>query len=486
MVELRKNQETILEVIREKEYALIVHFMRAGKTYPVCRYIKELNEKKDGGRTLIIAPPAVLPVWREHLQEIGCTNFWVVSSGGLSRRDWVLPHGVAEGEFSTLVIDEIHQYKAYTQRFQNIRTIAKLIPKRIGLSATPIENDLQDIFYIWQLLDLGKAFGTNHSVFQSVFCECINPRSDHPSFVFREKYVEETMNVLNKNMTVFRPKEIVAPEKKKILFKLSHEQTKWINNLSKRGAEKKAIPEVDGQNLFWSPGVTYSKFKQISSGFIYYDMKHRSEEGKVDKITAVYTIAEQDQGGKWDALSKLIRKLGKEQFIVWYLYNHEKFLIKGCATEEKAKVRFFEETSLAEFKSGKLQGLVCHPKSAGVGLDLSNCSHSIYTNLPDSGIDHLQSAYRTAKYGSNEKNISWYLVPDSPYFHRMWKRIEKKGKNLDSFYDAGNLSPGGEGERETESSRTVQVGQPAPSEDDLHRRPSVHSLSLHGSEGAPN
>lgn len=64
-----------------------------------------------------------------------------------------------------------------------------------------------------------------------------------------------------------------------------------------------------------------------------------------------------------------------------------------------------KQENIKNFKEGKLNGLACHPKSAGVGLDLPMCHNVLFPEIPVTPRDFLQACGRAYRQGQKEKVI---------------------------------------------------------------------------------
>ena len=228
----RDHQHYSYRLIMEKQYCLIIHFMRAGKTLPTAKAIKDLNK-----RALVVCPPNVKGVWEEQLRVEGVPpeNYFILSMGLLQRS---VPNILFEPEM--VVIDEIHSFANYSNRFKNLKKLIKGVDKRVGLSATPFESDIENIFYLWQTLDQGKLLGTNRSAFRETFCDCINPRSDFPKFKLKAELKGPLLKEINRHASIFRPKEIRPPK----IVEVHHEITDHQRYLLDYVKREKGIPEA--------------------------------------------------------------------------------------------------------------------------------------------------------------------------------------------------------------------------------------------------
>ena len=79
---------------------------------------------------------------------------------------------------------------------------------------------------------------------------------------------------------------------------------------------------------------------------------------------------------------------------------------------------------------------VCHPRSAGQGLDFSFVDAAIYITLPASYVEYVQSSYRLSAYdGSDEKTI--YILTD-PIAVRNYA-LRFKETEINRLYEKGEL-----------------------------------------------
>ena len=417
-MKLRPYQEEVYNFIINKQYSLINFWMRSGKTYPVCKAIQYWNK-----RTLIITPPKVIPVWKEHLKHFKNKNkVDIISIGQFQKRELDLDYKVIQDyDFEVVVIDEIHQCKSFSNRFRNVRKFTDYAKIRVGLSATPFESDYEDLFYILQLLDRGKLFGTNKQVFQENFCHCINPFSDYPKFEFKKELLPELKNYLKSFTKIFKPPEIQEPKQFSVPYHLTREQKELINIVE----DNKPFSEIKNESLYWSPAAKHIKVKQIFGGFLYY--------GELSSETQVYLL--KNKSPLWHAVKCTLRAFKGKQILVWYNFTQEIHLFKAIVKENNlGEVAEFSTKNFKKFKRGEINYLVCHPKSAGQGLDFSFCSILIYLSLPDSMIDYIQSLYRLSKYDDLTEKFIWYMIPHHPGGDKTLLSLKKKMKKLLDFY----------------------------------------------------
>lgn len=163
-----------IEFLIERECALLGDEMGTGKTVMATVALRILFQTGKASSALIVCPLSVLSVWDQHLREWAPMLSVTVVRGSQPerRRDWKSPAHVylttydtlrqdmssdgaeprAKTEFDVVILDEIQAIKNWESR--RSRAVRKLRARyRWGLSGTPIENRLDDLFAIFGFLD---------------------------------------------------------------------------------------------------------------------------------------------------------------------------------------------------------------------------------------------------------------------------------------------------------------------------------------------
>ncbi len=119
-----------------------------GKTFITALLLQQLPP----GRKLIICPPVLKDYWEETLNEFYVPGFEVESAGKLQR---ILDKGVAKYKY--IVIDEAHRFRnELTQSYELLHKICRR-KKVILVSATPLNNKLEDILSQLKLFQKSRA-----------------------------------------------------------------------------------------------------------------------------------------------------------------------------------------------------------------------------------------------------------------------------------------------------------------------------------------
>ena len=141
---LRPYQEEGLRRLLAADKGFILFWgMRSGKTLTACKYVKDSKAHK----VVIVGPPRVQDVWHTHINECGINDVCIfVSSAKI--KDFNQQY--AQREFDVLIIDELHQYNSYSQRFRALRKLRERSKFVIGLTGTPFDKDTEELFYPMQ------------------------------------------------------------------------------------------------------------------------------------------------------------------------------------------------------------------------------------------------------------------------------------------------------------------------------------------------
>lgn len=118
-----------------------------GKTYITALLLQQLQ-----GKILVICPPVLKEYWEDSLRDFGVRGFEVQSLGKL---DQVLKKDISRYKY--IVVDEAHRFRnENTQSYANLLDICRG-KKVILVTATPLNNTVEDIFTQLKLFQVPKA-----------------------------------------------------------------------------------------------------------------------------------------------------------------------------------------------------------------------------------------------------------------------------------------------------------------------------------------
>lgn len=421
--ELRPDQRRILPTLLRESHFCLLWNMRLGKTLPVC-----IAAEVKGKNVLIVAPPKVLAtgVWDKNLNIINASDkFDIISSGRLTKEyeDQLLTK-----DYDFVIIDELHQYRGNTQRTRILSKITSKADVVIGLTGTPFDKNLHEIFYPWKLLDGGELFGTNRTNFNNTYCMKEDPYDLRSDWVLRPEMYNLIVDAIKPNMDrVLKKEEIIEPETIIHNYNLTDTQKELYRDLDAR----EPIEFFDDENVEFKGGVIKEKKYQLCSGFLLHTFLESDPSGKLPYIEDK-VVMRGIPTYKWDLFRELIEKETKK-FVIWVRYIEEYRLVLENVGSKR--VKRFTPTSLKMLESGVLDGIVAHPRSAGVGVDISCADAAYFVTETPSNIDQSQARARLSVLGGTDRKTLHYMVAYEPQSKKLRNKMKEKRAKMETFLD---------------------------------------------------
>lgn len=440
--QLHEYQRRVVEKATTASCLGLLMDMGLGKTVTALTIISQLN-----GRTLIIGPKAVVKnVWQQEAAKwkhtsrlrfalmvgtpaerlkalqsnsdvylINCENVpWLFEQKNLP--NW-----------TTLVVDESSRFKnPSSKRWKSLKGALKTFTHRFVLTGTPTPKSYLDLWCQVGILDLGQRLGKSMTSYKEKFF-LPDARDRRTGVVWSWKLREgakEEVDALLADICVSLRKEdyLTMPERQDITHTIA-----W----DKRGKEvynamrKEAVAEVDGDTLTAaSAGVLTGKLLQITSGEIY------NEDGG---ITEVHTE-------KMDYMVDLVDEATPT--LVFYNFKHSLTRLK--AAFPKATVMDPDDpTMIKRWNDGEIDMLLCHPKSAGIGLNLqcnvSDTAQVVWFDLPWSSEDYLQANARVFRQGQTKPVLVHHLCMERSIDNQVMDVLQLKISIQDALMAALKL-----------------------------------------------
>ena len=418
--EWRPDQARILPTLLASEYYMLVWEMRTGKTWPAYMAMHALTRN----RCLIVCPPKVMGVWKDaHEKLLGDDVFDLLSSGKLEP-DYVTP--MLNNKYDSIIIDEIHQYRYDSIRFRQLRRLTDRADRVFGLTGTPFDADLAEIFRPWQLLDGGKAFGRNEKVFRMKYCAF--DESSNGTWEITPDGHDRIMKVVSPHMDRLSPHGLVKPEVVPVPYNLTRQQNEYYVAL-KAGHP---LDFFNGENVEFNKGVVREKQFQVCSGFLLWTEIWEDDGEEITQshvLEGIPTI-------KWGVLQRLLAKLDGSG-VVWVRYVKEYELAKEACIKAGLVVKKYSPKTLTDLNQGRVDVLLAHPRSAGVGVDMSVASWAVFVSETPSTIDQAQARARLSLLGDTEKKTIYYLLAQESNTEEQHKNVQGKISYLERFVQGG-------------------------------------------------
>lgn len=267
---------------------------------------------------------------------------------------WLVDFYKNDWPFDMVIIDELSSFKSPSaKRFKALKKVRHKIKRIVGLTGTPAPNGLLDIWSQIYLLDGGERLGRTFSGYRG--------RYFHP-----QKYINggiPTDYALNddaedkiydrisdicismKALEYLKMPEIIF---NKIEVVLSEKEMSLYQKLERDLLLPLEESDVDAANA----AVLSNKLLQMSGGAVY------DEYGDVQHI----------HDRKLEALEDLIEAANGKPVLIYYGFRHEKDRIKKRFEAEEINT----SGDIAKWNKGDMAIALCHPASAGHGLNLQS------------------------------------------------------------------------------------------------------------------
>ena len=356
-----------------------------GKTAVTLAAFTELQDAGIANRMLVIAPMRVCQlVWRQEAQKwTQFRHLKIVNLAGKSAEDrkrllqsdadiylinpesvaWLCKQFVLQRlPFDTLVIDELTKFKnSGAKRSKELQPHADKMARRWGLTGTPVPNGYEDLFGQMKIIDGGAALGKYVTHFRDRFFQ---PGRDGFSYVLRPGAAEAIEKAVEPY--VFRAAaDDYLDLPPLVIDRIELEMPKEVEQKYKQ-MKRDMVLHLEGQTITAANmAACYNKMQQFAGGAMYTSPPEYVE---------VHTL-------KLDALDDLLEELQGKPLLVAYGYEHEltrilerhpdtPYLGGGVSGKVAEQIE-------QDWNAGKIPLLLCHPASAGHGLNmqLGGASH---------------------------------------------------------------------------------------------------------------
>jgi len=417
-------------------------------------YLRKLGKRK---RALVLVPTInTLDVWEReclkhtpHLRISTCEGspkeryriFWkkntdivVITYAGLTRMFTVpkvkgarslVANVKSIGErFDFVVYDECTALKGHNTKISVIaRELVRQIPRRYGLTGTPIGSTMEDLWAQAFAVDGGKAFGNTLGLFRAAF---FRPKRTPwgVKWVFKRKTMRQVNRIARSVSIRYLAENCVdLPET------VSIEHVVPMPEDVKKHYDKALddIMEVVDDSGGVNTQVVANKFNHLwslASGFL----THKGDDGIVVKAPLTNM--------KIPMLLEILDGIPKyDQVVIFHHYIYSGKWIESALIEQGHNCVWVysgtkgKKAKLDSFYSGKTRILVINDQSGALGLNLQNSNRVIFYETPVSPIVWQQAVKRCHRIGGNRKVFYHYILTEGSIDHDILGNV-KRGRNL--------------------------------------------------------
>jgi SNF2 family DNA or RNA helicase len=301
-----------------------------------------------------------------------------------------------------VVLDESHKCKDGTaKRTKKVLELAKTARFRYILSGTPVVNGLEDIFSQFLFLDRGELLGTDFWQFRRKYFVDRNanrPRQNYfPDWAARPDAAKEINKIIfQKSMRVRKDEALDLPPyvRQIVDIDLEGEQKKAYADMASCGVTRMA-GNVSSADLSIKRAL---KLQQIVSGYLPMD------DG---------SIYEFEKNPRINALSELLDTIGpSHKVIVWAVFKQNYRAIAGLLNHKKISYCEIHGGTPEAKRQGLIDAfeksdsgprvLIGHPRSVGIGVNLTVADYAVFFTRDFSLENDLQAEARNYRGGSEK------------------------------------------------------------------------------------
>lgn len=354
-------------LIDNPRYALFIS-MGLGKSVITATAMIDLMDRVEVARWLIVAPKRVAEVsWPDEFQKwdhLKGVKVEVLTAAKLQPGKKLpeadvytvhydlLPRLVGQWKFDGLVLDESSCVKnPSTKRFKTLKKVLPKVSRVIQLSGTPAPNGIEDLWSQIYLLDKGQRLGRTMTHFRSIF---MTPGQRNGPVVYkwleRDGARDDVMSrVSDLCMSLKSEDWVTLPDR--IMNNIPVRLPTKAEN-AYRQLERDYLLPLKGEVIEAATAAALiGKLLQAANGALY-DEEHNWHHLHDAKL---------------DALEELSETCGN--LLVAYTYQHDKERLLGRFPQAR---ELSTAQDIRDWNAGKIKMLICHPRSAGHGLNLQD------------------------------------------------------------------------------------------------------------------
>lgn len=452
--EPKPHQQLCIDVLRERPRAGLLLDMGLGKTAISLTVADEmLNESFTVDCFLVVAPKRVAEdTWSteaakwDHLAHLRVSkvlgtakkrkaalaakaDLYVINRENV---EWLCDPKVwpFNGRKLGLIIDELSSFKsARSKRWRALRKRVGSCPIVWGLTGTPAPKGYEDLWAQIYLLDAGERLERTIGAYRAKYFDP-GARRGHVVYEWRLKRgAKSAIDTRLSDLCVSMRKEdwLTLPPvtHNRITVRMDKKERAVYEELKK----EKVLVELEGRDLEEAVvGATAAalsnKLLQLSGGAVY------DEGGGVVEL----------HSRKLEALEELSEAAQGQSLLVFYSYRHEAQRI--CARFPGA-VLMGEgdgkdtQSVIRRWNAGEIPMLLCHPASAGHGLNLQAGGHIIVWYSPIWDLELYQQANaRLHRMGQEHPVVIHHIITEDTLDGRVLDVLDGKDRVQQSLIEA--------------------------------------------------
>ena len=331
--------------------------------------------------------------------------------------EWLIENMV--WDFDLVIIDELSSFKSPSaKRFKALKKVRHKIQRIIGLTGTPAPNGLLDIWSQIYLLDGGARLGRTFGGYRGRY---FHPRkyinggipADYVLNEDAEVKIYESISdicISMKALDYIKMPDIIF---NKVEVELSEQEMKLYRKLEKDLLLPLGNSDIDAANA----AVLANKLLQMSNGAVY------------DELKEVHEIHLR----KIEALEDLIESANGKPVLIFYSFRHDRDRIQKWM--QVGEINTSED--IESWNNGEMRVALCHPASAGHGLNLQEGGSTIVWFGVTWSLELYQQANaRLWRQGQKQTVVIHHILTKNTIDERVMLALDEKDTSQNALIAA--------------------------------------------------
>ena len=439
-----------MKFLREHNRGCLFLDMGLGKTVTALTVAKELLDDFFIDKVLVIAPKRVAEdTWSreaakwDHLKDLRISKVL----GNLKQRkaalendadiyvinrentQWLVEYLNGKWPFDLVIIDELSSFKsAKSKRFRTLRRVIRGSEYVWGLTGTPASNGYMDLWAEIFLIDNGERLCKTLTKYRMAY---FNPGRRRGNIVYEyylkpgaKQLIDKKLSDICLSMSKEDWLQLPPIIYNKVTVYMSEDEREVYEEFKK----EKVLPifrnavvslgDMESAIVADTAAVLSGKLLQMANGSVY------------DDKDGVFHLHDR----KLDALEDIVDTSNGQPVLVFYCYKHDLDRIRD---RFKEAVLLKGPNDIDRWNNGEIQMLLCHPASAGYGINLQQGSHIIvWFGLPYSLEQYQQSNARLHRQGQEKTVIVHHIICDDTLDEKVLDVLQKKDATQRSLLEA--------------------------------------------------
>ena len=336
--------------------------------------------------------------------------------------------GLKNWPFDLVVIDELSSFKNnQSKRWRALKRRMPLDCPVWGLTGTPAPNSYIDLWPQIYLLDKGFRLGPTLGSFREKY---FNPGARRGHVVFEWRLKTGAKDAIDKRLSdlcISMRKEDYLTLPPITYNRVGVRMDKKERGVYEELKREKVLTLLEGKELDSAiVGATAAslsnKLLQLSGGAVY------DEDGGVQVI----------HKRKLDALAELEEAAQGQPLLVFYSYKHEAERIREkFPNAVKLDADADTVSTIRAWNAGEIPILLCHPASAGHGLNLQMGGHMVvWYSLPWSLELYQQANARLHRMGQENPVVVHHIICEDTLDDKVLSALGRKEETQDALLKA--------------------------------------------------